>query len=206
MVQGDPDSTALSRSEQISRRYSQSPEKGGLDDARMPDLTGAAAVGPDFQRGYDHFAAELRKVVAFDRLAIYEVDGLHEHEVIEYCYGLASPETSRGARRPLPGSRTSYVMATEQTLVSGHLGEYPWFDTDQGMLDLGLHSSIAVCLVYQGRTVATLELSSRREEAFDAPVVSSDGLWEENSHHCSDDQWPVEGSLAQPGSRSNPER
>ena len=132
----------------------------------MPDPASIGAVGPDLQRGYDHFAAELRKVVAFDRLAIYAVDGAHEHEVIEYCSGLASPGSKRGARRPLPGSRTSCVMATEKTLVSGHLGEYPWFDTDQELLDLGLHSSIAVCLAYQGRTVATLELTSRREGAY----------------------------------------
>lgn len=166
MVLGDPDSTASSRSEQINRRDFLNPEMDGLDDAHMPDLTGIAAGGSDLQRGYNHFASELKKVVAFDSLAIYSVDGAHEHEVIEYCSGLALPRSKHGARRPLPGSRTSYVMATEQTLVSGHLGEYPWFDNDQGLLDLGLHSSIAVCLAYQGRTVAILELGSCREGAY----------------------------------------
>jgi len=137
-----------------------------LGDTHMPDLTGITAVGPDLQRGYDRFATELRKVVPFDRLAIYTVNEAHEHEVIEYCSGLASPRSKRGARRPLRSSRTSYVMATEQTLVSGHLGEPPWFDTDQELVDLGLHSSIAVCLAYQGRTEATLELVSRQEGAY----------------------------------------
>ena len=122
----------------------------------MPDLTGISAVGPDLLRAYDHFAAEFRTVVAFDRLVIYTVDESHEHEVIEYCSGLVSPRTKRGARRPLLGSRTSYVIATQQTLVSSNLGECLWFDTDRALVDLGLHSSIGVCLAYRGRTVAML--------------------------------------------------
>ena len=113
---------------------------------------------------YDIFVEGLKKMVGFDHLAIHTVDQETGVEVLEYCHG-PMPNCD-GRKRSPESTETSAARAVGGTLVRPDLASNPRFAEDRQFLDLGLLSTIVVCLINEGQVVGTLSLASRGIAAY----------------------------------------
>ena len=113
---------------------------------------------------YDKFAAEVKKILPFDRIAINLVD--FDTQTISTQYDLGFPIEGRraGDRFPLAGSATSAMVASGRGMVVPDLSveqasaRYPGH---LPFLRAGIRSTLLAPLVTEGRIFGALVLASR---------------------------------------------
>lgn len=120
----------------------------------------------DIDEVYEKFALGIKKLVSFDRVSFNVID--HETEVYEvkYLSGVYVPEHYVGAVKELAGSQIGHVVATNRTLARQDVALDLRFLGDQDYLNMGLHSSIVVPLMFGDRAIGAMCLRSHRVNAY----------------------------------------
>ena len=121
----------------------------------------------DIDLVYERFAAEVKKVMDFDRMGINVVDQEAGVLTIKYLAGEPVSGITVGLVRSLEGSETQQVMTTRRSVVRSDFAAEYRFPRDQDRLDAGLRSGIRVPLVAKGRVGGSLFLRSRRVGAYE---------------------------------------
>lgn len=148
----------------------------------------------DIQQVYEEFAAQLKKLVDFDRIAIRVIDHKAATSSMMYVSGIGPPGSDSRNTRPLNELRSQAFIGSPMTIVVDDIAAGLVFPLDQLYLDAGLNSLVLVSLVSNGHTVGSLLLRSRRVGAFKdrdrlilerlanqiAPAVENARLYEES--------------------------
>jgi PAS domain S-box-containing protein len=148
---------AVENSRLYDRLQASAEEKAVVDEvARI--ITSTLDIG----QVYEKFAAEMKKLVDFDRVAISVID--HDGATFTPAYMSGVPWEGRevGAVVPLEGSLIERVLLTGWTLLREDLGAGDSFSGDAARLKAGLRTSISVPLFSKDRIGGTLHLLSRR--------------------------------------------
>ncbi|MCH7712616.1 MAG: GAF domain-containing protein [Chloroflexi bacterium] len=122
----------------------------------------------DIQQVYEEFAAQLKKLVDFDRIGINVIDREAGTASLKYVSGLGPPVTDASQARPINSLRVRDLIKSGRTIVVDDLSDTTPFPLDQTYLDAGLNSLITVSLISSGRTIGTLILRSCRVGAYGA--------------------------------------
>ena len=111
---------------------------------------------------YEKFAAELKKLVDFDRVTISVVDLEASTKTLKYIFGLTSSDRPPGTVTPLDNSQTQHVVTTRQTLMGEDTTANPEFTSDLFETRVKLRSSIKTPLISKGRIIGVLGLRSQK--------------------------------------------
>ena len=71
----------------------------------------------DIDEVYEQFAAELKKLVEFDRIAIDIIEPDGEEFVVKYTYGEELAGRQKGDAGPVQGNQIQIVVETKETLI-----------------------------------------------------------------------------------------
>ena len=124
----------------------------------------------DIGEVYDQFAAAVKSLVNFDRLAVNVVDDVAQ----TMSTAKVSPRSSvfeEGVTIPLQGTHTGRVVETARTVLVGDMAEDTTFTTSRRFAEAGLRTLCSMPLISKDRVIATLSLSSRLLDAYSARDV-----------------------------------
>lgn len=138
----------------------------GDEITRIIRAAGTLSATLDLDEAYESFAAQVRTVVHFDRMALHIVDLPAETDEVRCVTGASSPDISVGDRRRLEETESHQLMASGKLSMLRDLTEGSSFCRDQQYLDLGLRSVISVSLQTPFLFVGCLSLSTRWADAF----------------------------------------
>jgi diguanylate cyclase (GGDEF)-like protein/PAS domain S-box-containing protein len=123
----------------------------------------------DIDEVYDRLAAEIKKLIPFDRLAV-NLHNIHEENVkVVYVFGEAISGRSKGELFPLKGSVSEVIAKTRAGLYSyraeGHETDQR-FDNYASTVQEGLRSLMGVPLIYRDEVVGSLHFRSKIPNAY----------------------------------------
>jgi diguanylate cyclase (GGDEF)-like protein len=133
-------------------------------------LVATVAAGRDLATIVPAFAEQMRKILAFDRLACGFVN-----ETGDYIEMASHPEGTSwglGAVLPVVGSGPGSVALNRRPVLQGDLVREHRFIEDMRLLEEGLRSYVLVPLVSREQTVGVLALGSTRTELFDDSTLA----------------------------------
>jgi diguanylate cyclase (GGDEF)-like protein len=151
-----------------SRRYS------GIRTAahrleRLNRLTAALTSGADLPAVVGSFAAELRALFQFDRLACGFVN--ENGDYVELATDPADASWGLGTVVPLIGSGVGHAILEGRTVVAGDILHSHRFIEDMRLLEEGLRSYAIVPLAARGKTLGVVALASKEPHAFDGEAL-----------------------------------
>jgi diguanylate cyclase (GGDEF)-like protein len=133
-------------------------------------LTASLASGREVVAVLPDFAAELRRVQPFDRLACGFVN-----DAGDYIEVSGHPEGATwgfGAVMPVVGSGLGSVVLNERSIVQKDLLHSHRFIEDMRLLEEGIRSYVVLPLVSRGRGIGVLALGAREGGAFDEEALA----------------------------------
>ena len=113
---------------------------------------------------YDKFAAEVKKILPFDRIAISLLDFDSQTAVTQFDHGFPIESRRAGDRFPLAGSATAAMVAAGRGMVVPDLSLEQTETLCPGYLPFlraGIRSTLLAPLVTEGRIFGVLVLASR---------------------------------------------
>ena len=184
----------------------------------VDDLAKIVTTTLNIEDVYEFFAADLKKMVEFDRIAVHEIDQDAGTYTRRYVSGTSVPARIPGVTRRLKNVRIAEIAATGKTMVIADLTAglvIGGGNADAEFINAGLLSAILVPLISHGRLVAVLTVRSQRVNAFGtkeqkilerlanqiAPAIENARLYEE-ARRTQEEQRRVgreEASLAEIG-------
>ena len=144
---------------------------------------------------YERFAAEVKKLVDFDRMSINIFDRHAGVYTMKHTIGLEVSGHRTGDTWSLDGTQSQVVLTTGQTLFRSDISDHQ-YSADQEYLDVDLRSMILLPLIYQGTVLGCIALRSMRTGAYGpkeqvilerlanqiAPAVGNAQLFEQSKH------------------------
>jgi signal transduction histidine kinase/ActR/RegA family two-component response regulator/putative methionine-R-sulfoxide reductase with GAF domain len=117
---------------------------------------------------YERFAAEVKKLVDFDRMAVILVDDESEKAKIAHVSGLDRKGLKAIASRPLKNSHIEWVVEHRDTLIADDISRSGAlrFPEDRTLLEAGLISGIRTPLLIKNKVLGTYTLWSARPSAY----------------------------------------
>ena len=119
----------------------------------------------EISRVYESFAAEVKKVMDFDRMSISTYDRATRLFTVRHTVGQEVVGYQAGDVGPLEDTLNRVAVGTGRTLLRSDFaaGQVP---ADQTNLDAGLHSVMVAPLMFQDRPIGTIGLRSRKVDAY----------------------------------------
>ncbi|GAW92229.1 diguanylate cyclase [Calderihabitans maritimus] len=127
----------------------------------------------NLQDVYSTFAQELKRLIAFDRVSLALLDETGEQF---YVYALEpAQDTKLGPNVKLPrrGSAPGWVYEHKKPIVVGDLRAEKRFVEDEILLEEGYRSALRFPLMVKGKCIGSINLNSRRLNAFGPEAVSA---------------------------------
>ena len=116
----------------------------------------------DIDDVYDRFAAEMKRLVDFDRVVIHEINQDTDTSLVRYMAGEGPSTGKAGTVRRFSEIRSHSLVATVGPIIIDDLAKGPTYPLDEEYLKSGLNSAIIVPLVSKGQVSGALTLRSRR--------------------------------------------
>jgi len=188
------ESRVEARTVEITQLY-QEREAAAAEKAVVAEVARIVTSTLDIGQVYEKFAAAVKKLVDFDRVAITVLD--HGTGILTRRHLSGKPMDDGGgpAGVPLNGTIADWVSRTGQSCMREDIGAGDSFNSthDAACIDVGLRSSLAVPLFSKGRLAGVLVVHSRRSGAYGpreqallerlaeqvAPAVENAQLYEE---------------------------
>ncbi|MFH1485364.1 MAG: diguanylate cyclase, partial [Chloroflexota bacterium] len=120
----------------------------------------------DLRGVYEAFAAQLSKLVSFDRTSIALIEG-DRLEFFALSSSLES-ELGEGTVVPLAGTATSWIAAHKEAYIAADLTKERRFWSEDVHFREGLRSVIRIPLFFRGVVIGSFNLSSRQPNAYGA--------------------------------------
>jgi len=149
----------LKKSQETERRLA---EENGL----LAEIGRIISSTLNIDEVYERFAAETKKLVAFDRIAINIIDADAGTFIFRYASGMIQPGRQVPDVMSLENTQTQKVKESGQTLVLSDVAELPEISGARDFLEMGLRSSIMVPLVSKGEVFGTLSLRHQQIGAY----------------------------------------
>ena len=130
------------------------------ESAALANIGRVISLSPDLGDVYDRFAAEVKKLVSFDRIVIVLVDTESGTATFRYQHGQAVAGREGDYAYPLEGQEIQRIVAEGNSSIRTDIAENPEFRADQVLLEAGLRSSARLPLIAKGRVIGTLNLHS----------------------------------------------
>jgi len=127
-------------------------------------LTRAIGSSLDMEQVYDTFTKALRNLVDFDRISISRVEGDTLRFLVVSSEG--PMELSTGVTIPLKKSVAAWVIAHKCANIENDFAERRQFPADESLFRDGFRSAIRVPLYSKAEVFGTLNLTSRRPNAY----------------------------------------
>ena len=153
------------RTEEL-RRIQEAERRLAEESALLNQVGQIVSSTLDIDEVYERFAAQMKKLVDFDRLAINIIDHEAGVFVFRYASGLVQPGRQVPDVVALQNTQTQHVIDTGKPLIRTDIVEDPQYARDELSIKLGFRSSLMVPLFHKGRILGTLSLRSRRVNAY----------------------------------------
>ena len=154
--------SALERSEQRSTHLAE-------ENAVLAEIGRIITASLDVDQVFQRFAAEARKLIPFDRIAITALDLGQGTATASYVEGTQIPEWSSGESHPIAGTLTEAVVGSSSALIAREesaqvlAAQYP---IEAHARSVGLRSMIAVPLKSNDVAIGALVLRSKTPDAY----------------------------------------
>jgi PAS domain S-box-containing protein len=163
------DITERKRAEEELRRNQHVSEQLAQEIAIIAEIGKVVGSTLDIEEVYENFAAEVRKLIPFDRLAV-NLHNLHEENVrVAYVFGEAISGRSKGALFPLKGSISEILTKTRAGLFS-HPKNVEEMDTHfpnhVATFQAGMRSLMGVPLIYRNEVIGSLHFRSKTPNTY----------------------------------------
>ena len=153
---------ALRRSEESARRLAE-------ENAVLAEIGRIISPSLDIEEVYDPFAAQVRKLVPFDRIVITLLDPGHGPATASYVRGVDIHGWGSDETHGIEGTLTQAVISSRSGLIANSETESALaarFPEETRAISAGLRSMVAVPLVARDRAFGTLTLRSRSPNAY----------------------------------------
>jgi PAS domain S-box-containing protein len=123
----------------------------------------------EIEEVYERFAAEVRRIISFDRIAINLVDPDKETVSCRYALGPAIAGRNNGDKFPLAGSATAIAIQAGRGIMIPTLPEedlHVRLPAHIPLRQAGLNSSILVPLIYKGQAFGALSIMSCQQDKY----------------------------------------
>ena len=100
--------------------------------AAIDEIARTITTTLDIDQVYEQFAAELKKLVEFDRIAIDIIEPNGEEFVVKYAYGEELAGRQKGDVGPVQGNQLQILIETKETLLLGNIKVDPISRTGLG--------------------------------------------------------------------------
>jgi hypothetical protein len=161
--------TDLQRAQEVEQQSREASERLAEEMAVLAEIGRVIGSTLDIAEVYERFAAEARKLIPFDRLAV----NLNNHDqktiTVAYAFGPNVPGRSLGDSFPRQGSvnealeRTRTGLLLHPTNVSELTGQYPHL---AATFQAGINSFMSVPLISRDEVIAVLHFRSKKPDAY----------------------------------------
>jgi PAS domain S-box-containing protein len=162
----------LKQSEDVQRLNRESAERLAEETAIIAEIGRVIGSTLDISGVYERFAAEARKLIPFDWLAVNQFN-IHENTLtVVYVSGMDIPSRKRGDSLPLAGTLTEEIVRTRtgliiqsespesiDAIISRIPGVSPAFQA-------GLHSLLGVPLISRDEVIGVLHFLTQKPNAY----------------------------------------
>ena len=163
------DITERKRMEGEERRNREKAERLAKEMAIIAEIGKVIGSTLDIDEVYERFAAEVRKLIPFDRLAV-NLHSLHEENVrVAYVFGEEISGRSKGDLFPLKGSISEVLTKTRAGLYSHpkNVEEMDQrFPNHAATVQAGMRSLMGVPLIYRDEVIGSLHFRSKTPNAY----------------------------------------
>ena len=171
MVQICRDITRRKQAEEEKRRSREIAERLAEEMAIIAEIGRIVGSTLNIDEVYEKLAAEVRKLIPFDRIHVNLNSPDGEYFTIAYASGLDVTERRPGNRVPLAGSISEVVTRTRAGLYfyapteEEIAGRFPGASAVT-TFRIGMHSIMAVPLIYRDKAIGVLHFRSRTPHAY----------------------------------------
>jgi len=155
--------------EEELRRNRESAEKLASETVVIADIGRIIGSTLDIDQVYERFAAEVRKLISFDRIGVNLCNVRQNTVAITYVSGEDSPRLKQGAILPLAGTLSEKVLRERTGLIlqPGNIDEITReLPALAQTFQTGLRSLICVPLFSRDEVIGTLHIRSKRPDAY----------------------------------------
>ncbi len=153
---------ALVKSEKEAERLAQ-------ENALVAEIGKIVSSTLDIHEVYERFAAEMRKLIPFDRIAMNVIHSKGYAFSIPYVSGMPVESREAGETVPLSGTGTEEIMRTGKSLFIHKENREDIISRLPGLVPVmkaGFQSIIMVPLISKNEVIAVLNIQSKRPQAY----------------------------------------
>lgn len=132
----------------------------------IQEISSIITSGLDIWDLYDRFAAELKKLVDYDRIVFMELDKDSDSLTPAFVSSIGPHHMAAADSIPVEKSGMGRVMKTKSTLVESDLKVHRKFAVDEQLLAEGIRAIIRIPLVTRNGAVGVMALDSYHPNAF----------------------------------------
>jgi|GEM_PF-1047281 len=160
---------ALQKSEEEQRRDREAAERLAGEVEVIAGIGRVIGSSLDIDEVYEQFAAEVRKLIPFDRLAVNVCDADEDTVSIAYVFGADIPGRMRGDSVPLAGTLSEEVLRNRKSQIVNAtsadelIARFPAFTPS---FQAGILSYMAVPLISRDKAIGSLHLRSKTPNAY----------------------------------------
>ena len=163
------DITERKRAEEELRRNQHVSDRLAQEIAIIAEIGKVVGSNLDIEEVYESFAAEVQKLILFDRLAV-NLHSPHDENVrVAYIFGETISGRGKGELFPLKGSVSEVLTKTRAGLYSyREKGQEidQRFDNYAATVQEGLRSLMGVPLIYRDEVIGSLHFRSKTPNAY----------------------------------------
>jgi GAF domain-containing protein len=162
----------LQRAEEEQRRSRETAERLAGETAVIADIGRLIGSTLDIEEVYERFAAEARKLIPFDRLAINLYNFQENTSHVAYVSGLSISDRKPGSFVALAGTFSEELIRTQTSLLFqpasiDEIGEIvARFPPLSATFQAGLLSLMGIPLVYRNEAIGVLHFRSKKPNAY----------------------------------------
>ncbi len=153
---------AARRSEEEARRLAQ-------ENALVAEVGKILSSTFDLKEVYEGFAAEMRKLIPFDRIAMNVIDPKSYTFTIPYVSGMQVTDRREGEVIPLAGTGTEEIMRTQRSIFIHEENREAIISRLPGLIPIikaGFQSIIMVPLISKNEVIAVINIQSNQPGAY----------------------------------------
>jgi PAS domain S-box-containing protein len=167
------------QTEDALHQSKQAAQKSALEESVMAEIGRIIGSTLKIEEIYDQFAAELKKILPFDRIAINLVDFDAQTVATQYVAGFSVEGRRAGDRIPLAGTATAAVVESGRGML---LPALPLpeiearFPSHLPVRQAGIQATLLAPLISKGKAFGTLALMATDPGSYterDIPVAES---------------------------------
>ncbi|MBM4349467.1 MAG: PAS domain S-box protein [Deltaproteobacteria bacterium] len=139
------------------------------ENAIMAEIGRIVSSSLDIGEIYERFAATVKKLIPFDRMAIALMDSEGQSIRYDYVKGINVPLLERGDTLLISGTLLGEIVKSRKGMLIQGAKMQKWIERDERLSDsvrVGLRSMISVPLVSKNQVIGVLHLRSKKANAY----------------------------------------